>query len=240
MVEHLIFRPILKRVRLKCYILDFSIPLFSLFLESMNQVKKKKFPLHLKILLGMVAGIAFGAIVAGMENGKDFVIDWIKPWGTIFVNLLKLIAIPLIVASLLKGILDLKDISKFARIGGRSILMYVGTTIVAITIGLLVVNIVKPGGGISEETINTMTANYAGNESISSKMATAEAQVETGPLAFVVDMVPSNIFKSMSNNGSMLQVIFFVIFFGLAMLLVPPEKTKTIKSFFDGLNDVVY
>ena len=205
----------------------------------MNQAKKKKFPLHLKILLGMIVGIAFGAIVAGIEGGKDFVIDWIKPWGTIFVNLLKLIAIPLIVASLLKGILDLKDISKFAKIGGRSILMYVGTTIVAISIGLLIVNIVKPGGGISEETINTMTQNYAGNESITSKMATAEAQGETGPLAFVVDMVPSNIFKSMSNNGSMLQVIFFVIFFGLAMLLVPPEKTKTIKNFFDGLNDVV-
>ncbi|MBD3636762.1 MAG: dicarboxylate/amino acid:cation symporter [Crocinitomicaceae bacterium] len=200
---------------------------------------RKKLALHWRIIIGMVLGIILGVVLAGIDGGKDFVIDWVKPWGTIFVNLLKLIAIPLIVASLLKGILDLKDISKFAKIGGRSILMYVGTTIVAITIGLIIVNLVKPGEGISEETIVTMTENYAGDEGVTSKLTTAEEQGASGPLSFIENMVPSNVFEALGDNGNMLQVIFFVIFFGLAMLLVPPEKTTTIKHFFDGLNDVV-
>lgn len=203
------------------------------------KTEKKKFPLHLKILLGMVVGVVFGFIMWNVEGGKDFVVSWIKPWGTIFVNLLKLIAIPLIVASLLKGISDLKDISKFAKIGGRSILIYVGTTIVAICIGLLAVNIVSPGDGVSDETVQTMTETYGGNSNIEKKLATADSQSSSGPLDFVVDMVPSNIFDSLSNNGSMLQVIFFVIFFGIAMLLVPEDRVKPIKGFFDGLNDVV-
>lgn len=199
----------------------------------------KKLPLHLKILIGMFLGVIFGFIMMQVDGGKSFTIDWIKPLGTIFVNLLKLIAIPLIIASLLKGISDLKDISKFAKIGGRSILIYVGTTIIAITIGLFAVNIAKPGSGISDETIATLTETYAGNSSISSKISTAASQQQSGPLDFLVDMVPSNLFSALSDNGSMLKVIFFIIFFGIAMLLVPEKSAKPIKDFFDGLNDVV-
>ena len=147
------------------------------------------------------------------SKGQIFIERWIKPWGTIFINLLKLIAIPLIIASLIKGVSDLKDISKFAKIGGRSILIYIGTTVVAITIGLVIVNLVKPGGGISQETIEQLTSTYDGNTSISSKLSEATNQQSAGPLQFIVDMVPSNIFSSLSNNGSMLQVIFFAIFF---------------------------
>ena len=187
----------------------------------------------------MLVGVAFGFAMWKVDGGKDFVIDWIKPWGKIFVNLLKLIAIPLIVASLLKGISDLKDISKFRKIGGRSILIYVGTTVVAICIGLVAVNAVAPGDGISKETVKTMTETYAGNSSIESKLTTASSQSNSGPLDFVVDMIPSNLFGAMSDNGNMLQVIFFVIFFGIAMLLVPEEKVRPIKDFFDALNDVV-
>ncbi len=102
----------------------------------------KKLPLHLKILLGMFLGVLFGIIMMQLQGGKDFTLNWIKPLGTIFVNLLKLIAIPLIIASLLKGISDLKDISKFAKIGGRSILIYIGTTVVAISFGLVIVNLI--------------------------------------------------------------------------------------------------
>lgn len=171
--------------------------------------------------------------------GKTFVIKWIKPFGQIFVNLLKLIAIPLIIASLLKGISDLKDISKFAKIGGRSILIYVGTTIVAIIIGLIAVNFVHPGNGISEETTQTLIETYKGNSSIEGKLSTAASQQQSGPLDFLVDMVPSNLFSALSNNGNMLQVIFFVIFFGISMLLIPEKSAKPIKEFFDGLNDVV-
>ncbi len=200
---------------------------------------RKKMPLHVKILIGMVVGILFGIGMLQLDWGKDFVIKWIQPWGKIFVNLLKLIAIPLIIASLLKGISDLKDISKFRKIGGRSILIYVGTTVVAITIGLGVVNLIGPGEGIDDETVQTMTETYAGNTDITDKLVEADAQGTSGPLDFLVDMVPSNVFGAMADNGNMLQVIFFIIFFGIAMLLIPEKSAKPIKDFFDGLNDVV-
>lgn len=187
----------------------------------------------------MAAGILFGIGIWQIDGGKDFVLDWIKPLGTIFVNLLKLIAIPLIVASLLKGISDLKDISKFRKIGGRSILIYIGTTLVAICIGLVMVNTIQPGNGISQDTIDTMTRTYAGNSDITSKIETADSQINSGPLDFIVDMIPSNVFNALGDNGNMLQVIFFIIFFGIAMLLIPEEKSKPIKDFFDGLNDIV-
>lgn len=171
--------------------------------------------------------------------GTSFVQNWIKPFGTIFVNLLKLIAVPLILASLIKGISDLKDISKFRLIGGRTILVYISTTIVAICIGLVLVNILKPGEGIAQETIDKLTSTYANSSSVSAKMAAAENQKSVGPLQFLVDMVPSNAFTALANNGLMLQVIFVSIFLGLSMLLIDDKKAKPLKDFFDSLNDVV-
>ena len=177
--------------------------------------------------------------MTGVDWGKDFVGDWIQPLGTIFVKLLKLIAIPLIIASLVKGISDLKDISKFRNIGLRTIGIYILTTVVAISIGLLIVNITKPGNGISEETVAKLTETYANSEGVQSKMNEAMSQKESGPLQFLVDMVPDNALKAMSNNGLMLQVIFFTIFLGISMLLIGEKKAKPLKDFFDSLNDVV-
>ncbi len=174
-----------------------------------------------------------------MRPASTFVDDWIKPFGTIFVNLLKLIAIPLILASLVKGISDLKDISKFSKIGGRTIGIYLLTTVVAITIGLVIVNIVQPGNGISEDTIARLSQNYEGNSKISARIAEAQNQKGAGPLQFIVDMVPSNIFAAASDNKSMLKVIFFTIFLGISLLLVRPEQAKPLKDFFDSLNEVV-
>lgn len=199
----------------------------------------RKLELHWKILIGMVLGIVFGFIMTGIDWGKDFVSDWIQPLGTIFVKLLKLIAIPLIIASLVKGISDLKDISKFRNIGLRTIGIYIMTTVVAITIGLLLVNISKPGDGISEETVTKLTETYANSEGVQSKMNEAMNQKESGPLQFLVDMVPDNALKAMSNNALMLQVIFFTIFLGISMLLIGEERAKPLKDFFDALNDVV-
>ncbi len=173
------------------------------------------------------------------SKGKSFVIDWIKPWGQIFVNLLKLIAIPLIVASLLKGISDLKDMTKFRKIGGRSMLMYIGTTIIAICLGLAVVNIIDPGLGISKDTMDTMTQNFGDNPNLTNKLDQANQQMEAGPLDFFVNIVPNNIFEALRINENMLQVIFFVIFFGITMLLLPAEKVRPVKDFFDALNDIV-
>ena len=199
----------------------------------------KKLALHWKILIGMVLGIVFGFIMLQVDGGKGFVADWIKPLGTIFVKLLKLIAIPLILASLIKGISDLKDISKFKNIGIRTIIIYVMTTVIAISIGLVLVNVLQPGNGVSEETITKLTTTYSENSSVQSKIAEASKQVASGPLQFLEDMVPDNAFKAMSNNGLMLQVIFFAIFLGISMLLIGEERAKPMKDIFDSLNDIV-
>ncbi len=199
----------------------------------------KKIALHWKIMIGMLLGIVFGFLMTTISWGKGFTGDWIAPFGTIFVNLLKLIAVPLILASLIKGISDLKDISKFKTIGGRTIVIYIITTVIAITIGLLIVNVTKPGEGITSETIDKLTSEYAGSAKISERIAEAGKQKESGPLQFVVDMVPQNAVAAMSDNKLMLQVIFFAIFLGISMLLINPKHAEPLKNFFDSLNEVV-
>lgn len=195
--------------------------------------------LHWRILVGMVLGIAFGYGMTQVDWGLKFVADWIQPLGTIFVNLLKLIAIPLILASLIKGISDLKDISKFRNIGVRTMLTYIGTTVVAISIGLILVNVLKPGDGISEATVAQLEQTYSNDAGVQSKLAEASKQKDSGPLQFLVDMVPSNAFKAFSNNGNMLQVIVFTILIAISMLLIGEEKARPLKNFFDSLNEVV-
>ncbi|MBX2828369.1 MAG: dicarboxylate/amino acid:cation symporter [Flavobacteriaceae bacterium] len=197
----------------------------------------KKLALHWKILIGMVLGILFGFWMTAYSWGPEFVKDWISPFGTIFVRLLKLIAIPLILASLIKGISDLKDISKFSNIGLRTIGIYIVTTIIAITIGLILVNIIQPGDGISEETVARLSNTYAEDSGVQSKIT--EAGKDRGPLQFLVDMVPDNALKAMGTNSLMLQVIFFAIFLGISMLLIGEKPAKPLKDFFDSLNDVV-
>lgn len=195
-----------------------------------------KMALHWKIIIGMLLGGAFGYFMTQV-GGEQFTANWIKPIGKIFINLLKLIAIPLIVASLIKGISDLQDISKFKTIGLRTILLYIMSTVIAITIGLVVVNIVNPGSGFSPELMEQISGSYG--EKATAKINSAGSAAERGPLQFLVDMVPDNFFKAASSNGSMLQVIFFVIFFGISLLLIKPEQSKPVKAFFDGLNEVV-
>lgn len=199
----------------------------------------KKLALHWQILIGMLLGLIFGFIMLQIDGGKDFTDDWIKPLGSIFVKLLKLIAIPLILASLIKGISDLKDISKFKSIGIRTIITYVITTVIAISIGLVIVNVLQPGDGVSEETIAKLTSTYSQDSGVQVKIAEASKQVESGPLQFVEDMVPDNAFKAMSDNALMLQVIFFSIFLGISMLLIGEKRAEPLKNLFDSLNDVV-
>lgn len=196
-----------------------------------------KMALHWKILLGMLLGVIYGILFVMKGWDAKFVIDWIKPFGTIFIKLLKLIAIPLIIASLIKGVSDLKDISKFSQIGGRTILIYVLTTLMAVSIGLVVVNIIDPGERISPETLEMLSENYAGDAN--KKIEDANKQQQKGPLSFVEDMVPDNIFGAASSNRNMLQVIFFVILFAISLLLIDAKKAEPVKAFFDGLNDVV-
>ncbi|MFL3660399.1 MAG: dicarboxylate/amino acid:cation symporter [Polaribacter sp.] len=198
----------------------------------------KKLALHWKILIGMVLGIVFGFLMNSIAGGKGFVTDWVKPFGTIFINLLKLIAVPLILASLIKGISDLKDISKIKKMGAKTIIIYVGTTLVAIFIGLAIVNIVKPGAGMSADTIEKIKVKYETNAGVTDKLVKASAQKDAGPLQALVDIFPSNIFQSFV-DASMLQIIFFAMFVGISLLLIPAKKAKPLVDFFDSLNEMV-
>ena len=198
----------------------------------------KKVALHWKILIGMVLGIVFGFIMNSVDGGKGFVTDWVKPFGTIFINLLKLIAVPLILASLIKGISDLKDISKIKKMGLRTIVIYVLTTVVAICIGLSIVNVVKPGVGMSADTIEKIKIKYESSADVADKLTKASAQKDAGPLQSLVDIFPSNIFTALG-EAKMLQVIFFALFVGICLLLIEEKKAKPLVKFFDSLNEVV-
>lgn len=199
----------------------------------------KKVALHWRILIGMLLGLLFGVLMLYTSGGKLFIQNWINPFGIIFINLLKLIAIPLILASIIKGISDLKDIAQFKTIGFRSVTLFITTTIVAIIIGLVLVNIFSPGKGISEETVARITNEYVGRQGVQAKLAEASLQKESGPLQFLLDMVPENAFSAMSDNKLMLQVIFFSVFLGVSMLLIGEAKAQPLKTLFDSLNDAV-
>jgi proton glutamate symport protein len=195
----------------------------------------KKLALHWKIIIGMVLGVVYGLIASKM-GWVSFTNDWIKPWGTIFVNLLKLIAVPLVFASLIKGVASLSDISRLSRIGGKTITIYLTSTVIAVTIGLLLVNTVNPGADFDKESISISENTKSG---ANKKIVDAANVKEEGPMQFVVDIVPTNIFSSASNNRNMLQVIFFAILFGIAMVMLPNDKTHHVKGFFDGINDII-
>ena len=197
----------------------------------------KKLALHWKILIGMTLGVLFGVLLSFVEGGDTFIGNYIKPFGTIFINLLKLIAVPLILASLIKGVSDLKDISKLSQMGGRTILTYLITTLTAVTIGLILVNVIQPGKSISVDTRKELVEAYSSDTK--TKQEAAAKQQEAGPLQALIDVVPSNIFLAASNNRNMLQVIFFALFFGIGMILLPGKKVKPVKKFFDSFNDII-
>ena len=197
----------------------------------------KKLALHWKILIGMFLGVLFGLLMSFVESGDLIVRDYVKPFGTIFINLLKLIAIPLILASLIKGVSDLKDISKLSAMGGRTIGIYLITTLIAVCIGLVLVNSIQPGKSISTDTRQELVEAYA-NDADEKRQAAAKQQ-EAGPLQALVDIVPDNIFNATTSNRNMLQVIFFALFFGIGMILIPEEKARSVKGFFDAFNEVI-
>lgn len=208
----------------------------------------KKMALHWQILLGIVAGILLGILLPlfpgwhmgdllSIPEGRILVLDWMKPFGTIFINLLKLIAIPLIITSLITGIAQLKDISKFSRIGIRTIGFYLFTTLVATSLGLLMVNLVRPSKTLSAETKEELLQVYSTDAS--GKIEVALKTKDSGPLQPLIDIVPDNIFGALGENGNMLQVIFFVIFLGIGLILVKEEDARPVISFFHGLNEVI-
>jgi len=168
----------------------------------------KKLALHWKILIGMALGVLFGVALSFIDGGDTFIGNYIKPFGTIFINLLKLIAVPLILASLIKGVSDLKDISKLSQMGGRTIITYLITTLTAVSIGLILVNIIQPGKSISVETRQELVEAYSSDTK--AKQEAAAKQQEAGPLQALVDVVPSNIFLAASNNRTCCRLSFLL------------------------------
>lgn len=203
--------------------------------------KGPKFPLYIQILLGMLAGILLGILALQFDtnqfDGTQFIQHWIRPWGQLFIRLLQLIAIPLVFISLVKGVTGLKDISKFSRIGGKTVGIYLCTTVVAVLLGLTLGLIVKPGKLVNQEQVAHLQESY--HTLAEEKRVIAEQTQSQGPLAFLNDIVPNNIVSATSDNSKMLQVIFFAIFFGIAILSLPPEKTRPVITLFEGLNDVI-
>ncbi|MGB0524133.1 MAG: dicarboxylate/amino acid:cation symporter [Flammeovirgaceae bacterium] len=234
-----------------------------------------KLALHWKILIGLVLGVIW-AFISSSLGWNQFTIDWINPFGTIFINLLKLIAVPLVLFSIIKGISDLSDATKLGRMGIKTLGLYLITTMTAVSVGLLVVNIAQPGKGTAPELLIENRLSYEiwvqntrgveildgksylndpqyadliekaklklkdqmENEFFTKNLANAQKTKDSGPLQFVVDMVPSNIFVSLQDNKLMLQVIFFGLFFGITMVIVGQEKVKGVAAFVDGANEI--
>ncbi len=204
-------------------------------------MKKRRFPLHWQILIGLALGVVYGGGVSLFSETpqyfQEFTNHWIKPFGSVFVNGLKLIAVPLVLFSLVSGITSLKDISRLGQIGGKAIGLYILTTVIAVSCGLLIVNILQPWDAISPETAQDLISNFSNDAKESLKEANKVK--DSGPLQFIVDLVPENIIGSATKNGNMLQVIFFAVLFGIALLSIDSEKAKPVKKFFDGVNEVI-
>ena len=191
-----------------------------------------KLPLHWQIVIGLILGVFYGILSASM-GWSQFTVDWIVPIGDIFLNLLKLIAVPLVLGSLIMGIASLSDVKKLSRIGGKTICIYIVTTAIAVTLGLVLVNVLEPGKNVPQDLQQKLQETYQTDAQVG--MDRAASAKERGPLQVFVDMVPDNIFSAVGNNRNMLQVVFFAILFGIALVLIPQEKGKPIVDLFDGL-----
>ena len=195
-----------------------------------------KLELHWKIIIGLIFGLLFG-VLAATQGWGVFVSNWVSPFGKIFINLLKLIAVPLVLSSLITGVASLSDLKKLSRIGGRTIAIYIATTTVAVTIGLLSVNLLEPGATVPDDMKSKLQDTY--QSSVSGRVEAAEEVKERSALQPIVDMVPSNFFNSASNNRNMLQVVFVAIIIGIALIQINKTKAKPVLDFFEGINELV-
>jgi Na+/H+-dicarboxylate symporter len=192
--------------------------------------------LHWQIIIGLLLGLAWGLLASSLGLAS-FTQDFIKPFGSIFVRMLELIAVPLVLASLIVGVASLSDIRKLSRIGGKTIAIYMVTTVIAITIGLTLVNLMQPGKALPVETREQLTASY--DQSVADRSARAEDVLNRSPLQPLVDIVPRNVIAAASENSQMLQVVFVAILLGIGLIQIAPEKSRPMLQFFESLNDVI-
>ena len=193
-------------------------------------------PLYAKILIGMLAGVLIG-IAALTFQQTGFVNNWVRPWGQVFIRLLQLIAVPLVFVSLVKGVIGLSDIGKFSRIGIRTIILYLLTTAFAVTVGMSLGLVVRPGQFVDRQTVVSMQENY--KSVVAQKKAEADTMKNSGPLSFLEEVVPDNFVAATSDNRKMLQVIFFAVLFGIAALCIERAKIAPVEQLFDSLYHIL-
>jgi len=193
--------------------------------------------LHWKIIIGLVLGTIYG-IASAINGWSDFTSNFISPFGTIFLNLLKLIAVPLVVSSLITGVASLSDTRKLSRIGWKTIALYISTTAVAVSIGLILVNVLEPGAGIPEDFQESLSQEYVDKAASKQDLANS-VQNNRGPLQPLVDMVPSNMFSAASNNSNMLQIVFISIIFGIALIGIDRKFSQPVLAFLEGINQMI-
>ncbi len=192
--------------------------------------------LHWKIIIGLVLGLIYGVLAATMGWG-GFTDRWIYPFGKIFLNLLKLIAVPLVLASLVTGVASLSDLRKLSRIGGKTITIYLATTAVAVTLGLVIVNLMKPGHRVPEDMRVRLQEVY--KDDVATREAAADQASQRGPLQPIVDMVPDNVYGAAGDNSNMLQVVFVALLLGVGLIQVGREHAAPVLAVFEGINQVI-
>lgn len=199
-------------------------------------MSKTRIPLYLQILIGMVIGIIIG-FIAIATNGQAFIDDWVRPLGKLFIKALVLIAVPLVFVTLVKGVSDLKDTSALSRLGVRTVALYLVTTVFAVLVGMGSALLIRPGDIVGDEMVERLSEEYG--QTVATIQIQQADTVSNGPLAFLDDLVPANIFESLSNNGKMLHIIFFALLFGVAVLSIPEQKRRPLIELFDSLNEAI-
>ncbi len=196
-------------------------------------MKLPRLQLYTKVLIGLLLGVVFG-VLASQWGFSAFVFNYIKPIGSAFIRLIGMVVVPLVFASLLVGTASLNDIRKLGRIGIKTVAYYLCTTIIAISIGLLLANTLKPGVGLSEETRT---------ELIQSQNEQAEAQIGTDRekptiTDILLNIVPTNPIRAFV-EGKMLQIIFLALMAGICLSLIPSERSRPVINFFEGINELI-
>lgn len=187
---------------------------------------KIKIPVYLQILAGMCIGIIAGLIAINV-NGQQFIIDWVRPWGRVFIRLLQLVAVPLVFMSLVKGIIGLGDISRFSKMGLKTISLYVITTVIAILLGITLVSVIKPG------------QFFDASQTIVVEEPLSVTTQGGGPLDFLFEIIPNNIFAALGDNSKMMQIIFFALLFGVAALTIGKKEVKPVLKLVNSLYAII-
>lgn len=227
--------------------------------------------LHWQVLIGLAIGVLY-AWLSIQFGWNEFTIDYIKPFGDIFINVLKLIAVPLVLFSIISGVSSLGDPAKLGRLGIKTVITYLLTTMTAVVVGILLVNLFQPGARVSKDLLESNRIRYElwrdangievlddikllteprleskveeitgesvqMNDWVMDKLTKAERTKSSGPLQPLVDVVPTNIFRALADM-SMLQIIFFAVFFGVVLVGLPKETSAPLTRAVEALNEV--